>query len=66
MKLAPISKAIAGAVAGGVCAAVVALGTAMSDGNLTGAEVTIATGAGLVLAGGAVGGIVYRAPANQP
>ncbi|VXC21600.1 hypothetical protein [Aeromicrobium sp. 9AM] len=66
MKLAPISKAIAGATAGGVCATVVALGTAMADGDLTGKESVVAIGAGLVLAGGAVGGIVYRSPANRP
>lgn len=64
MKLSTISKAIAGAIGGGVAAATVALGTAMSDGDLTRPEVIIALGAGLVLAGGAVGGIVYKAPRN--
>lgn len=57
MNLKPISKAIAGAVS----ASVVALGTAMADGDLTRPEVIVAIGAGLVVGGGAV----YAAPANQ-
>lgn len=54
--LAPFSKAIAGAVG----TIVVSLGTAMSDGNLTGSEVIIAVGAGLVIGGG----LVFAAPKN--
>lgn len=54
--LAPFSKAIAGAFG----TIVVSLGTAMSDGNLTGSEVIVAVGAGLVIGGG----LVYAAPKN--
>ncbi len=57
MNLKSISKAIAGALG----AAVVALGTAMADGDLTRPEVIVALGAGLVVGGGAV----YAAPANE-
>lgn len=56
-RLAPVYKAVAGAVS----ATVVALGTAMADGDLTHPEVIVAIGAGLVVGGGAV----YAAPANQ-
>lgn len=56
MNLKPYSKAVAGAIG----ASTVALGTAMSDGDLTRPEVIVAIGAGLVVGGGAV----YAAPAN--
>ncbi len=56
MKLASVSKAIAGALG----AIAVAAGTAMADGDFTRAEAIIALGAGLVVGGGAV----YAAPKN--
>lgn len=54
--LAPYSKAVAGAFG----TIIVSLGTAMSDGDLTGPETIIALGAGLVIGGG----LVYAAPKN--
>ncbi len=54
--LAPFSKALAGVIS----TIGVSLGTAMSDGNLTRAEVIVAIGAGLVIGGG----LVYAAPKN--
>lgn len=48
------------AVVGGAATAAAALGTAMLDGNLTGAESTIALGTGL-LAAAAVYGVRNRA-----
>lgn len=55
--LAPVYKAVGGAVS----ATVVALGTAMADGDLTRPEVIVAIGAGLVVGGGGV----YLSPANR-
>jgi hypothetical protein len=52
--LAPFNKAIAGII--GTIG--VSLGTAMSDGDLTRAEIIVAVGAGLVIGGG----LVYAVP----
>ncbi len=62
--LAPFSKAVAGAVASAVSTTLVAIGTAMSDGDLTRTELIVAIGAGLVVGAGAGGGAVYAAPKN--
>lgn len=63
--LAPVYKAVAGAIASALSTTAVSIGTAMSDGDLTRTEVIIAIGAGLVVGASAGGGVVYAAPKNH-
>lgn len=57
------SKAIWGAGSAGILAGLAAIGASMSDGKLTGTEIVIAIGAGIVAtAGGGV--VVAKSPKN--
>jgi hypothetical protein len=60
-----IRKALWAAAGTGVTAVLASLGTGLADGHLTGTEVGVSVGAGL-LAAAAVGRTVWAVPPNDP